>query len=827
MKCMRIFLPALLLGATFLSTACKHTFQPQAPVSLRWEAGNDTSVAGHYESRFLLKNISAEPLESGWEIYFSQLPHTFQQAENSPFHVEDINGNFFRITPTEHFPTLMPGDSLYLSYYCGGRIHRNCLAPEAPYWVGRDGKPLPVHYQTRRLDERSLRSYPDAVRLYETNALLPDVPALRQTDIIPTLKQVQSAEEEITIDGTYSLIYEESFAGEAKLLKEKLARDYQLTESRKSPVRISLVTSAPGANDEAYTLHINKEGIQIASATAHGIFNGTQTLLAMLKGTEHPYKLSCVHISDYPDMPYRCLMLDVARSFTRPENVKHLIDQLAAYKMNVLHLHCCEDEAWRLEITGLEELTEVGSRRGHTTDESRCLYPGYSGEYDAEGVNPSNGYFSREEFIDLLRYAAARHIQVIPEVETPGHARAAIVSMKARYRKYASTNMEKATEYLLSEPEDTSRYLSVQSYDDNVMNVALPSTYRFIRKVVREIKAMYADAGVALPAIHLGGDEVANGAWSGSPACQALMKEKGFTKKHDLAEYFITQAARIMKEEGVKLSGWQEVALNHTEAGHEEVRSQTFSVDCWSAVPDWGGDALLYEIANSGYPVLMSNVCNFYMDMAYSNHPDERGLDWGGCVDEARAFSALPVRNYRSCRTNMQGRPFDMAAMEKEKPRLTEKGKKHLVGVSAQFFAETLRSYEALQYHLFPKFMGLVERGWNAHPAWEALEGEAEQQAYYRSLALFEQKIAGKEMPHWSKQGLNYRIAHPGLKIADGLLYANTIFLGAEIRYTTDGSEPTTASTLWTRPVPCPRGPIKAKAFYLGKESFTMTLWKD
>lgn len=133
----------------------------------------------------------------------------------------------------------------------------------------------------------------------------------------------------------------------------------------------------------------------------------------------------------------------------------------------------------------------MGSRRGHTTDESRCLYPCYDGGYDPDAATVGNGYYSREDFIGLLRYAAERHIRVIPEIESPGHARAAIVSMKARYNKYKDTDVEKAAEYLLSEPEDTSRYASVQYYTDNVINVAMPSTYRFMEKVIQELAAMY------------------------------------------------------------------------------------------------------------------------------------------------------------------------------------------------------------------------------------------------------------------------------------------------------------------------------------------------
>lgn len=583
-----------------------------------------------------------------------------------------------------------------------------------------------------------------------------------------------------------------------------------------------LLDRKEAVNDEYYTINIGDNLIKISAATPHGIFNGTQTLLSMLKDKQTPYLLEAVSIRDYPDLAYRGQMIDIARNFTAPENLKKLVDIFASYKLNVLHFHFCDDEAWRLEIPGLEELTAVGSRRGHTTDESQCLYPCYDGGYDPDAKTVGNGYYSREEFIDLLKYAAERHVRIVPEIESPGHARAAIVSMKARYNKYFETDPGKATEYMLSEPEDTSRYVSVQYYTDNVMNVALPSTYRFMEKVIQELNAMYQEAGLSLYTVHLGGDEVPRGVWMGSPKCQELMKEKGMTKAHDLSEYFITQMADVMQKNGLKFSGWQEVALGHTEEAHQQLRGQAAGVYCWNTVP--GSDEVVYQTANNGYPVILCNVGNFYMDMAYNGHPDERGLDWGGYVDESVSFSMLPFSIYRSLRVDMAGNPIDLNNAEKGKTALTEIGKKHIMGVQGQLFAETIRSFDGVEYLLFPKILGLAERGWNAHPAWENLSDIREEQAFNQALALYYEKISKSEMPYWAKNGINFRLPQPGLLVKDGNLYANVAIDGAEVRYTTDGSEPTAQSTLWKEPVKCGSLVVKAKTFYQGKESLTIIL---
>ena len=627
------------------------------------------------------------------------------------------------------------------------------------------------------------------------------------------------------MEGKVALAFPENFAGEAKLLKEKLTGLYGLEVVGNASVKIvleELLDRKEAVNDEYYTINIGDNLIKISAATPHGIFNGTQTLLSMLKGKQTPYLLEAVSIRDYPDLAYRGQMIDIARNFTAPENLKKLVDIFASYKLNVLHFHFCDDEAWRLEIPGLEELTAVGSRRGHTTDESQCLYPCYDGGYDPDAKTVGNGYYSREEFIDLLKYAAERHVRIVPEIESPGHARAAIVSMKARYNKYFETDPGKATEYILSEPEDTSRYVSVQYYTDNVMNVALPSTYRFMEKVIQELNAMYQEAGLSLSTVHLGGDEVPRGVWMGSPKCQELMKEKGMTKAHDLSEYFITQMADVMQKNGLKFSGWQEVALGHTEEAHQQLRGQAAGVYCWNTVP--GSDEVVYQTANNGYPVILCNVGNFYMDMAYNGHPDERGLDWGGYVDESVSFSMLPFSIYRSLRVDMAGNPIDLDNAEKGKTALTEIGKKHIMGVQGQLFAETIRSFDGVEYLLFPKILGLAERGWNAHPVWENLSGVREQQAFNQALALYYEKISKSEMPYWAKNGINFRLPQPGLLVKDGNLYANVAIDGAEVRYTTDGSEPTAQSTLWKEPVKCGSLVVKAKTFYQGKESLTIIL---
>lgn len=808
---------------------CKSANDSKAPVSLTWEMGNYDENGKYYENSFVLKNISDAPLGKDWEIFYSQFPRKILLNASSPVKVEQVNATYFKMYPGEGFTSLAPGNSLKVIFKCDGEVPKNSHAPEGAYWVSQSGaskgKPLPVALNAIPLPVTEWQKSA-AQKTYDTNLRLANARTsdFRSADIIPSVKKVLPAEGEILLEKQLALTFHDDFANEAKLLKEKLTGWFGLEIAPEAPVTIVLdylTDDKKAVNEEYYELHIAGQQIRISGATPHGVFNGAQTLLGLLKGQDSPLRLEAVSIQDYPDLLYRGQMIDIARNYTTVDNLKKLIDILSSYKLNVLHFHFSDDEGWRLEIPGLEELTTIGARRGHTVDEREWQYPAYNGGYDPFSATTGNGYYTRAEFIDFLQYAAERHIQVIPEIESPGHARAAIVSMKARYNKYMDTDPEKAKEYLLSDLQDTSRYISAQAYTDNVMNVALPSTYRFMEKVIQEIVDMYKEANVPLTTIHLGGDEVARGAWMGSPLCQALMEEHGMAKAHDLAEYFITRVVDCLQQYNLSFNGWQEVALEHKPETHTYLSRHAAGINSWKTVPEWKEDEIPYQIANNGYPVILCNVNNFYLDLAYDAHPDEPGHFWGGYVDESKAFSMLPYDVYRSSRTDMAGNPVDVSAAGKGKTTLTASGRENIKGVQAQLFAETIRGFQWVEYYMFPKVMGLVERGWNAHPDWETLSGVAEQQTFDRDLSLFYEKISVKEMPCWSRTGVNFRLPHPGLSVKDGLLYANTPIAGGQIRYTTDGTEPTVESALWETPVTCRSAVVKAKLFFKDKQSVT------
>ncbi|MDR1719708.1 MAG: family 20 glycosylhydrolase [Dysgonamonadaceae bacterium] len=806
------------------------------PFSLIWEMGKNGIERGYYESTFYLVNNTNDTLAGNWVIYLCQHPGSVKPNPEAPAILEVINGTYFKIYPSSHYLPVAPGDTLPMSFLCRGGIIKQSDAPEGAYCVMLDAdgnesapctidievKPFTHDYQWSREWMHEL-PYPDGNYVYDRNAVFSEKPTLKSTDLFPSLKSVQENGGAFSFTKEVRVQSDSVFANEASLLKEKLGQMYDCIIMENAPVEILLrQASFPVANDEYYQMELADGRIEIKGNTPHAIFNGTQTLLAMLGNNTLPCALPNVGITDYPDLFYRGIMLDVARNFTSKAHVMQLIDLLASYKINVLHFHIADDEGWRVEIPGLEELTAVGSRRGHTHDENDCLIPAYCGGWDPnDPQSTANGYYTRDEFIELLQYAQAHHVKVIPEIDMPGHSRAAIKAMNNRYRKYIHSDEPKAEEFLLIDFADTSRYVSAQCYTDNVINVALPGVYRFVKKVVDEISAMYHDAGVPLTILHLGGDEVPRGAWTGSEIANQFMKEKGFREIRELKDYFISQVVSILSEKNIQLAGWQEVGLLPDETPNPKFAGKNILSYCWNTVPEWNGDQVPYRLANAGYPIVLCNVTNLYFDMSYSKHPAEPGLYWGGFVNEYNPFNVVPYEIYKSIRYNLAGDSVDILRRSQERLALSADRRNEIVGIQAQLWAETIRDFDRITYYIFPKLFGLTERAWNAFPVWA---DDPYGELYDRDLQIYNAKIAQRELPRLAAQQVTFRVAQPGIKLIDGYLYANSTIPDAEIRYTIDGSEPNKKSILWTSPIACTAKLIKAKSFYCGRESVTTLL---
>lgn len=807
---------------------------PVPPVSITWEMGKNGIEPGILECTFFIKNTGKETIKDNWTIYYTLMTVVPINTDNAPLKAERIVGSYHKMIPTKNFRELKPGETL--SYTCRykGSIIREARAPESVYIIfhnkrGKEKKPqsIPLSIKPFTKEEQYKRSgkdfpYADGAYLFDQNAFFsqPVKPAI--TDIFPSVKKTLNIPGTARFTNSVNLKWDKRFENEAELLKKSLISKFRCIVAAEGNTVVELKKMTGDYPEEYYEINMTGNRFILSGKTAHGIFNACQTLTNLLGNAKKlPAEFNNLQISDYPDTDYRGFMLDVARNFTKKHDLLRLIDQLSAYKINVLHMHLTDDEGWRIEIPGLEELTSIASRRGHTADESTCLYPMYgSGWNPNDTVSSANGHYTRNDFIEILKYANKHHIKVIPEVDIPGHSRAAIKAMNARYNKYLKKDKAKAEQYLLIDFADSSKYVSAQHYTDNVINVAMPSAYRFIEKVIKEIDKMYSDAGLKLDIFHIGGDEVPRGAWEGSAVCRKFMQEKGMTEIRELKDYFLEQVIPMLSERGIQPAGWEEVAMKPGHTANERFKNSNILSYTWNTVPEWGGDEITYKLANAGFPVILCNVSNFYLDLTYCNHQQEDGLNWGGYVNEYNSFDMIPYDIYKSVRKNKFGEPVDIFTAYNQKTKLNNDAKGQIKGLQGQLWSETIRNFDQIGYYLFPKMFGLIERAWNMQPNWSL---QPDNKLHEVALRKYNAQITDFELPRLASQGFNFRVAPPGIVIKEGILYANTTIPGATIRYTTDGSEPTEQSTVWTMPVSCDAKELKAKTYYLGKSSITIT----
>ena len=425
-----------------------------------------------------------------------------------------------------------------------------------------------------------------------------------------------------------------------------------------------------------YRITIGEEGEpQIEADDEDGAFYA-KIILSKLSQPLHP-----MSIEDWPDYQYRGFMLDVVRDFRSVDEVLQILDMMASWKLNALHFHIADDESWCLEIKDFPELTEYGAHHAlpdWNLQETVALKP------TANGKIGNATYYSIEEYKQILRYAWERRIAVIPEFDMPGHSRASIKAMQVYERRTGDSS------YRLQDPADTSHYWSAQDFTDNVLSVDLPSVYKFYDKVFDEVIRLHKEADVPLSAIHIGGDEVPDGAWSGRD-------------HHEMKEIFINTMLDLAEARGIRLAGWEDIAKGLEPETQERLKRSLYFLNVWNT------DGI------EGFPVVLSPAAYTYLDLAYSDAPDEIGLSWAGYVDERKTF-ALQPKDYKG----------------------------DIIGVQAQLWSSQLRSFDDVTYQMLPKALGVVERAWNTSP---------DSTGFERFYGI----IVAKEMPVWEKKGWVYK----------------------------------------------------------------------
>jgi hexosaminidase len=855
---------AALLMVVFmiLLTNCNYQLLDTTEVEIRWELISNThsDQATTIAEFTIINNSGFRFNDNNWALYYSQAPRNIISTdENSLTRVEWINGDWHRIVPLEGF-SLRKGEEVVISYEATAWWIKESDAPMGLYFVfyDNDGNEIDIAVVENYLVEPFIREeqiqrhksdftpIPTASLRFEENTKMSLIGENDLLRVIPTPVNIQLTGEYVSFTETVDIVYQDGLKNEAEFLSgflEKLTGQALVLEvgTEAKPNSILLRSEkfiVNGVSDEAYRLQIGKDrNITITGTDNAGVFYGIQTLMALLPvnallGISDVVRMEVMTIEDAPRFQYRGIHIDVARNFQEKETILRILDLLAFYKINTLHFHLTEDEGWRIEIKELPELTEVGGQREHTTKDGPAVHPAYgSGPVPyAEGTHGS-GYYTHDDFVEILRYASARHIRVIPEVNMPGHSRAAIKAMEARYNRFMAVGDEEAAnEYRLIDPDDKSEYLSAQVFTDNVVNVARESVYRFFETVVDALIEMYEEAEAPIEIFHTGGDEVPEGSWTRSPMIDELLKDMPhITDPKNLQAYFFERAIGILQERNLKIGGWEEVAMLKDESGtyvpNPVFANGTVIPYMWNSL--WGHQDLGYRLANLGYPVVLCHVSNFYFDLAYNKDPKEPGLYWAGFVDTKDAWYYAPFDMFKTTIRTAMGREVNIDEEYGDMERILPRSRNNVLGLQAQLWSETILGRDMLEYYMLPKMIGFAESAWTSERSFETIENQEEREAdAQKHWNIFANTMAQKELPRLAvlHGGFNYRIPLPGAVIENNMLRANVEYPGLTIRYTLDGTEPDRTSLVYTEPVEV-SGNVMLKAFdKAGRSSRVVTL---
>lgn len=414
----------------------------------------------------------------------------------------------------------------------------------------------------------------------------------------------------------------------------------------------------------AYTMIVTPNGIEIGGAGSIGTFYAVQSLIQLLPmEKKKSLNVPCVSIDDKPRFAYRGMHLDVGRHFFPVEFVKKYIDFIAMYKMNTFHWHLTEDQGWRIEIKKYPKLTQIGGFRNGTII---GRYPGKGNDNQKYG-----GYYTQEQVKDIVKYAADRYITIIPEIELPGHASAAI----AAYPQLSCFPGEdtKHPKNLVWSGDSTGK--QVQQGWGVYPDVFAPTeyTFHFLEDVMDEVMQLFPGKF-----IHIGGDECPKDNWKRSDFCQQLIKENNLKDEHGLQSYFIGRIEKYLNSKGKQIIGWDEI-LEGGLAPNATVMS-------------WRGEKGGIEAAKQKHNVIMTPGGWVYFD--HSQTKNEDSVTIGGYTTVQKVYGYEPV-------------PAELSAEDS----------KYVLGAQANVWTEYMRYPAKVEYMIFPRMSALSEVLWSAKEA--------------------------------------------------------------------------------------------------------------
>jgi len=789
---------------------------------------NCTELGAQYNScnivNLHMKDSTGELDDNAWKMYFHSTRRILQVSSDE-FNVTHVNGDLHYVSPNEQFSGFAGSTKSIRLITEYNYLVESDFQPR--YWIARDGVAQLITNTDDDTDESAYamditgnnrfefvgenNAIANAANRFDRNVQLQArAQSISSNEvaarIIPKPTSTVIGAGSLDIGTGFSLATLNLPAQSISALQSRQAQFMSTSAGVSLTSSIDITMPA-----DSYTLSVNADGIVLIASDQNMLFYAAQSLLSLVQPGNG--SIPFVEVNDSPRFGFRGMHVDVARNFHSVESMKKLIDQMGAYKFNRLHLHLTDDEGWRLEIPSLPELTSVGGKRGFSVDENglitetNSLLPAMGSGPNTD--NQGSGFYTRAQFIDLLEYANARFINVIPEFDMPAHARAAVVAMRVRARNLGDANN---IEVRIDDPDDTSNYLTVQNYNDNIINPCVPGTYSFIQSLVSDVSDMYAAANAPLDIWHLGGDEASNillgfgipnpdtskydQPWAKSPVCNAFISNTaGVNSRDDLSRYFVDQVAQIVADAGIpSLFAYQDI---YSDLNASELATASAGINHWVSLAHANPETSSNSIASAndfnsrGFDTVISAPDYLYFDFPYEVDPKERGYYWATReLDSEKLFSFAPENLAQNASTSLERYGNEWSATNRGSYTGYE-------GIQGFLWSETVRTPEQFDYMIFPRMLALAERAWHTAD-WElpyvegetysAQSGQVNLTGLNEDYAGFALAMAQKEFAKLDEAGVNYRIPPPGAKFEAGQLQMNSNFPGLGLEFSTDGN---------------------------------------
>jgi hexosaminidase len=485
-----------------------------------------------------------------------------------------------------------------------------------------------------------------------------------QVAIIPAVKELQHSPGHFTITSTTEIMAGPLARPVAYMLADQLraSTGFEI-HVRAEPVEENIprqcilfaTKAAPNTSSEGYGLAVSSDGVVVRATDEAGFFYGMQTLLQLLPAAilakkpvpAQDWYVPCLHIQDQPRFAWRGFMLDVSRHFFTPSEIKQLLDAMALHKLNTFHWHLTDDQGWRIEIKKYARLTSVGAWRkgvGFNLDPKSTTAYGADGRY--------GGFYTQADVRDLVAYARARHITIVPEIDVPGHSSAAL----AAYPEFSCSGGPYSTD--MSE-----------AVVPGIFCPGKEETFEFLENVLSEVMDLFPGEFV-----HIGGDEVSKQNWRNCPKCHTRMINEGLSDVSQLQRYFTRRIEKFIESRGKRVIGWSEV--------------QADGLSKSSVIMDWTGGGP--EAVRSGHDVVMVPEEYCYLDLYQLRNR---------ATEPPAAGGYLPLRKvYRF-------EPFPAG--------LTIEQQRHVLGAQANLWTEYISSLSHAEYMIFPRLCALAEVVWS------------------------------------------------------------------------------------------------------------------